>query len=72
MTKLRVPETDHGIQGEITVAQYDQMQRGLRLGTAPGILAWNGSNRPPTPTWSDWISARICRPWPGAMPKPMV
>ena len=30
MTKPRIPETDHGIQGEITVAQYDQMQRGLR------------------------------------------
>jgi ubiquinone/menaquinone biosynthesis C-methylase UbiE len=26
----RIPETDHGIQGEITVAQYDQMQRGFR------------------------------------------
>ena len=30
MTKPRVPETNHGIQGEITVAQYDQMQRGFR------------------------------------------
>ena len=30
MTKTRIPETDHGIQGEITVAQYDQMQRGFR------------------------------------------
>ena len=30
MTKPRIPETDHGIQGEITVAQYDQMQRTLR------------------------------------------
>jgi ubiquinone/menaquinone biosynthesis C-methylase UbiE len=30
MTKPRVPETDHGIQGETTVAQYDQMQRDLR------------------------------------------
>jgi len=30
MTKPRVPETDHGIQGEITVTQYDQMQRGFR------------------------------------------
>jgi ubiquinone/menaquinone biosynthesis C-methylase UbiE len=30
MTKSRIPETDHGIQGEITVAQYDQMQRVLR------------------------------------------
>ena len=30
MTKTRIPETDHGIQGEITVAQYDQMQRSLR------------------------------------------
>jgi len=29
MTKPRIPETDHGIQGEITVAQYDQMQRGF-------------------------------------------
>ena len=30
MTKPRVAETDHGIQGEFTVAAYDQMQRGLR------------------------------------------
>jgi ubiquinone/menaquinone biosynthesis C-methylase UbiE len=30
MTKPRIPETDHGIQGEITVASYDQMQRYLR------------------------------------------
>jgi ubiquinone/menaquinone biosynthesis C-methylase UbiE len=30
MTKPRLPETDHGIQGEITVAQYDQMQRSFR------------------------------------------
>lgn len=30
MTKPRIPETDHGIQGEITVAIYDQMQRHLR------------------------------------------
>jgi len=30
MTKPRVPETDHGIQGEITVTQYDQMQCGFR------------------------------------------
>ena len=30
MNKQRVPETDHGIQGEVTVQQYDQMQRGLR------------------------------------------
>ena len=30
MTQPRVPETDQGIQGEITVAQYDQMQRGFR------------------------------------------
>lgn len=29
MTKPRIPETDHGIQGEVTVAQYDQMQRGF-------------------------------------------
>jgi len=28
--KSRIPETDHGIQGEITVAQYDQMERSLR------------------------------------------
>ena len=27
MTKPRIPETDQGIQGEVTVAQYDQMQR---------------------------------------------
>ena len=30
MTKSRVPETDSGIQGEYTVAIYDQMQRILR------------------------------------------
>ena len=30
MTKPRVTETDQGIQGEFTVAAYDQMQRGLR------------------------------------------
>lgn len=30
MIKPRVPETDQGIQGEITVAEYDQMQRGFR------------------------------------------
>jgi hypothetical protein len=30
MTKPRVPETDHGIQGEFNVTVYDQMQRGLR------------------------------------------
>lgn len=30
MSKPRIPETDHGIQGELTVAQYDQMQRNLR------------------------------------------
>jgi ubiquinone/menaquinone biosynthesis C-methylase UbiE len=30
MTKPRIPETDKGIQGEITVGQYDQMQRVLR------------------------------------------
>ena len=30
MTKQRVPETDHGIQGEFTVATYDEMQRHLR------------------------------------------
>jgi ubiquinone/menaquinone biosynthesis C-methylase UbiE len=30
MTKAHISETDHGIQGEITVAQYDQMQRSLR------------------------------------------
>jgi ubiquinone/menaquinone biosynthesis C-methylase UbiE len=30
MTKPRIPETDQGIQGEITVAQYDRMQRNLR------------------------------------------
>jgi len=30
MTKPRVPETDHGIQGEFTTATYDQMQRSLR------------------------------------------
>ena len=30
MTKVRVPETDHGIQGEFIVAEYDQMQQNLR------------------------------------------
>jgi hypothetical protein len=30
MTKPRVPETDHGIQGEFNVTAYDQMQRRLR------------------------------------------
>jgi ubiquinone/menaquinone biosynthesis C-methylase UbiE len=30
MTKPRIPETDQGIQGAITVAQYDQMQHSLR------------------------------------------
>jgi len=30
MTKPRIPETDHGIQGAVTVANYDQMQRHLR------------------------------------------
>ncbi|MBI9049769.1 MAG: class I SAM-dependent methyltransferase [Anaerolineaceae bacterium] len=30
MTKTRIPETDHGIQGEVTVRQYDEMQRNLR------------------------------------------
>jgi ubiquinone/menaquinone biosynthesis C-methylase UbiE len=30
MTKTRIPETDHGIQGEFTVTAYDQMQRNLR------------------------------------------
>ncbi|MFZ5911333.1 MAG: class I SAM-dependent methyltransferase [Chloroflexota bacterium] len=30
MTRPRIPETDHGIQGEVTVAAYDQMQRSLR------------------------------------------
>ncbi|HPH97593.1 MAG TPA: class I SAM-dependent methyltransferase [Anaerolineaceae bacterium] len=30
MIKPRIPETDHGIQGQVTVAQYDQMQRGFR------------------------------------------
>jgi ubiquinone/menaquinone biosynthesis C-methylase UbiE len=30
MTKARISETDHGIQGKITVAQYDQMQRSFR------------------------------------------
>ena len=30
MTKVRIPETDHGIQGEVTVRQYDEMQRNLR------------------------------------------
>ena len=29
MTRPRIPETDHGIQGEVTVANYDQMQRTL-------------------------------------------
>ena len=30
MTKPRIPETDQGIQGDFTVASYDQMQRTLR------------------------------------------
>ncbi len=30
MKKMRVSETDRGIQGEVTVASYDQMQRHLR------------------------------------------
>ncbi len=30
MTRSRIPETDQGIQGEVTVANYDQMQRHLR------------------------------------------
>lgn len=30
MTKPRIPETDHGIQGELTTLTYDQMQRHLR------------------------------------------
>ena len=30
MIKPRIPETDHGIQGQPTVAAYDQMQRALR------------------------------------------
>jgi ubiquinone/menaquinone biosynthesis C-methylase UbiE len=30
MTKSRVPETDHGIQGEVTVSQYNQMQQNFR------------------------------------------
>lgn len=30
MTKPRVPETDHGIQGEFDVTPYDQMHRRLR------------------------------------------
>ena len=30
MTRTRIPETDQGIQGTVTVAAYDQMQRALR------------------------------------------
>jgi ubiquinone/menaquinone biosynthesis C-methylase UbiE len=30
MTKLRVAETDHGIEGEFNVTKYDQMQRNFR------------------------------------------
>jgi ubiquinone/menaquinone biosynthesis C-methylase UbiE len=30
MTKPRIPETNQGIQGEVTVTQYDQMQRRFR------------------------------------------
>ena len=30
MVKARIPETDHGIQGEVNVTQYDEMQRHLR------------------------------------------
>ena len=41
MTKSRVSETDYGIQGQITVAQYDQMQRSFRdkgWMETPGLL----------------------------------
>jgi ubiquinone/menaquinone biosynthesis C-methylase UbiE len=30
MTRNRIPETDHGIQGDVQVTEYDQMQRNLR------------------------------------------
>jgi len=30
MTKVRIPETDHGIQGEVNVSTYDVLQRNLR------------------------------------------
>ena len=30
MTKPRIPETDHGITGAVTVANFDEMQRHLR------------------------------------------
>jgi ubiquinone/menaquinone biosynthesis C-methylase UbiE len=30
MTRNRIPETDHGIQGEVNVAEYNRMQRNLR------------------------------------------
>ncbi|MDR3577781.1 MAG: class I SAM-dependent methyltransferase [Anaerolineaceae bacterium] len=30
MAQTRIPETDHGIQGTVTVAAYDEMQRHLR------------------------------------------
>lgn len=30
MTRQRIPETNHGIQGEVTVDAYDEMQRHLR------------------------------------------
>lgn len=30
MTQTRIPETDHGIQGEFNVSTYDEMQRKLR------------------------------------------
>jgi ubiquinone/menaquinone biosynthesis C-methylase UbiE len=35
--KPRIPETDQGIQGEVTVAQYHQFQQGMR---DKGLLPW--------------------------------
>ena len=30
MTRNRIPETDHGIQGDVQVTEYNRMQRNLR------------------------------------------
>jgi ubiquinone/menaquinone biosynthesis C-methylase UbiE len=38
MTRPRIPETDHGIQGELTVATYHQFQKHMR---DSGLLNWN-------------------------------
>jgi ubiquinone/menaquinone biosynthesis C-methylase UbiE len=38
MTKPRIPETDHGIQGDVTVAEYDRFQQHM---CDKGFLRWN-------------------------------